>query len=245
MQGSGILIYSHKQIFIMSNSNRRSAFATPQSNPATKFIEWKSNDKCFNYYDKEAQKNVEIPLPFKFLVLDELHCIKGWNDASSSNIYSNEVKFISKEVMTVKPFKGNEIAKGYYKDIKDKVVAAGGHYTKSIYVMLEDGSLANISLKGSGVQKWGDFTQKTRNRLADEWVTVAKAEDGKKGAVKFSTPSFSFANSISDAEADLADEAFNILESYLKTYLAKAEPVIVEEEEEDDFEPTMEDGLDF
>lgn len=228
-----------------TTSNRKKAFEIPASNPATKFIEWKSNDKCFNYYDKEAQKNVEIPLPFKFLVLDELHCIKGWNDASSSSIYSNEVKFISKEVMTVKPFKGNEIAKGYYKDIKDKVVAAGGHYTKSIYVMLEDGSLANLQLKGSGVQKWGEFTQKTRNRLADEWVTVAKAEDGKKGAVKFSTPSFSFANSISDAEADLADEAFNILESYLKTYLAKAEPAIVEEEEEDDFEPTMEDGLDF
>jgi hypothetical protein len=228
----------------MSTSNRRAAFAQPQSNPATKFIEWKSNDKCFNYYDKDAQKNVEIPLPFKFLVLDELHCIKGWNDASSSNIYSNEVKFISKEVMTVKPFKGNEIAKGYYKDIKEKVVAAGGHYTKSIYVMLEDGSLANISLKGSGVQKWGDFTQKTRNRLADEWVIVASAEDGKKGAVKFSTPGFSFANSISDEEANMADEAFNILESYLKTYLAKAEPSIVEEEE-DDFEPTMDDGLDF
>ena len=227
-----------------TTSNRRQAFAQPQSNPATKFIEWKSNDKCFNYYDKDAQKNVEIPLPFKFLVLDELHCIKGWNDASSSNIYSNEVKFISKEVMTVKPFKGNEIAKGYYKDIKEKVVAAGGHYTKSIYVMLEDGSLANISLKGSGVQKWGDFTQKTRNRLADEWVIVASAEDGKKGAVKFSTPSFSFANSISDEEANMADEAFNILESYLKTYLAKAEPAIVEEEE-DDFEPTIDDGLDF
>jgi hypothetical protein len=228
----------------MSTSNRRAAFAQPQSNPSTKFIEWKSNDKCFNYYDKEAQKNVEIPLPFKFLVLDELHCIKGWNDASSSNIYSNEVKFISKEVMTVKPFKGNEIAKGYYKDIKEKVVAAGGHYTKAIYVMLEDGSLANISLKGSGVQKWGDFTQKTRNRLADEWVIVAKAEDGKKGAVKFSTPSFSFANSINDEEANMADEAFNILESYLKTYLAKSEPAIVEEEE-DDFEPTVDDGLDF
>lgn len=234
----------------MSNSNRRSAFATPQSNPATKFIEWKSNDKCFSYYDKEAQKNVEIPLPFKFLVLDELHTIKGWNDASSSNIYSNEVKFISKEVMTVKPFKGNEIAKGYYKDIKDKVVAAGGHYTKSIYVMLEDGSLANIWLKGSGVQKWGDFTQKTRNRLADEWVIVSKAEDGKKGAVKFSTPSFSFANSISDEEANMADEAFNILESYLKTYLAKADiDVILTGDIANDFNDMQDadddDGLDF
>jgi hypothetical protein len=159
------------------------------------------------------------------------------------------VKFISKEVMTVKPFKGNEIAKGYYKDIKEKVVAAGGHYTKSIYVMLEDGSLANISLKGSGVQKWGDFTQKTRNRLVDEWVTVSKAEDGKKGAVKFSTPSFSFANSISDQEANMADEAFNILESYLKTYLAKADiEVVLNGDIANDFndmQDAEDDGLDF
>lgn len=227
----------------MSTSNRRAAFAQPQSNPATKFLEWKSNEKCFVYYDKEAQKNVEVPLPFKFLVLDELHTIKGWNDATSSSIYSNEVKFISKEVMTVKPFKGNEIAKGLYKDIKDKVVAAGGHYTKSIYIMLEDGSLANLQLKGSAVQKWGEFTQKTRTRLVDEWVVVAKAEDGKKGAVKFSTPAFTFESSISDAEADLADEAYNILEAYLKTYLAKAEPIIAEEEE---YEPEMNaDGIDF
>ena len=210
----------------MSTSNRRSAFATPQSNPATKFIEWKSNDKCFSYYDKETALNVSIPLPFKFLVLDELHTIKGWNDATSSAIYSNEVKFISKEPMTVKPFKGNEIAKGLYKDIKEKIVAAGGHYTKSIYIMLEDGSLANIQLKGSAVQKWGDFTQKTRNRLPDEWVQVATALEGKKGAVKFNTPEFTFFKSLSEDEANLADNAFNTLETYLKAYLVKAEPII-------------------
>jgi len=210
----------------MSTSNRRQAFAQPQSNPSTKFIEWKSNDKCFSYYDKEEQKNISIPLPFKFLVLDELHTIKGWNDATSSAIYSNEVKFISKETLTVKPFKGNEIAKGLYKDIKEKIVAAGGHYTKSIYIMLEDGSLANIQLKGSAVQKWGDFTQKTRNRLPDEWVQVASALDGKKGAVKFWTPEFTFFKSLSESEMDLADEAFNILEAYLKAYLVKAEPII-------------------
>ena len=209
----------------MSTSNRRGAFSQPQSNPATKFFDWKSNDKCFSYYDKEKQENVLVPLPFKFLVLDELHAIKGWNDATSSGIFSNEVKFISKEPMTVKPFKGNEIAKGLYKDIKEKVQAAGGHYVKSIYIMLEDGSLANIQLKGAAVQKWGEFTSKTRQRLPDEWVIVESVVDGKKGAVKFYTPDFKFERSISDTEADLADEAFNVLETYLKTYLVKAEPV--------------------
>ena len=115
------------------SSNRQGAFSTPQSNPSTKFIDWKSNDKWFSYYDKDKKENVQIPLPFKFLALDELHSVKGWNDATSSGIYSNEVKFISKEILTVKPFKGNEIAKGLYKDIKDKVQSAGGHYVKSIY----------------------------------------------------------------------------------------------------------------
>jgi hypothetical protein len=213
-----------------TQSNRKKAFQTPQSNPATKFIDWKSNDKCFSFYNKETSSNEQIPLPFKFLVLDEMHCIKGWNDATQSAIFSNEVKFISQETMIVKPFKGNEIAKGLYKDIKEKVKSSGGHYVKSIYIMLEDGTLANLQLKGSSVQAWGEFTQKTRSRLADEWIEVKTAKDGKKGAVKFSVPEFTFLCSISDSEADQADEVFNILEAYLKTYLAKAEVPVVETE---------------
>jgi hypothetical protein len=207
----------------MSTSNRKQAFQTPQSNPATKFIDWKSNDKSFSYYDKDKKENVTINLPFTFLVLDEMHTVKGWNDATSSAIYSNEVKFISKEEMTVKPFKGNEIAKGLYKDIKEKIVSAGGHYCKSIYIMLQDGTLANIQLKGSAVQSWGEFTQKSRTRLSEEWVQVATAREGKKGAVKFNVPEFTFLRSLSDSESENADEAFNTLESYLKTYLNKVE----------------------
>lgn len=223
------------------SSNRRQAFSTPQSNPATKFLNWKSNDKCFSYYDREKKENVLVPLPFKFLVLDEMHTISGWNDATQSGIYSNEVKFISKETMTVKPFKGNEIAKGLYKDIKEKVKSAGGHYVKSIYIMLEDGSLANLQLKGSAVQVWGEFTAKGRQRLVDEWVVVDKAIDGKKGAVKFTTPDFKFLQSITDAESELADECFNLLEAYLTTYLSKAEPVIAETIDDE----APEDDLDF
>jgi hypothetical protein len=218
-------------------SNRKQAFSQPQTNPSTKFIEWKSNDKGFSYYDKETKENVAIPLPFKFLVLDELHTVKGWNDASSSQINSNEVKFISRDEMVVKPFKGNEIAKGLYKDIKEKIKAAGGHYVKSVYCMLEDGSIANLQLKGAACQSYGDFTAKTRSRLTDEWVVVAKAIDGKKGAVKYTTPGFEFDKSLSESEADLADEAFNTLEAYLKTYLTKAETInneVVEETIEDD-----------
>ena len=210
----------------MSTSNRKQAFAQPQSNPAAKFIDWKSNEKAFSFYDKENKVNVPIPLPFRFLALDELHTVKGWSDSCQSAIYANEVKFISKEPLTVKPFKGNEIAKGFYSDIKEKVKAAGAHYVKSIYVMLEDGSLANLQLKGASCQSWGDFTQKGRSRLPEEWVTVEKAIEGKKGAVKYYTPEFKFDKSLSENENTMADDAFAILETYLKAYLVKAEPVV-------------------
>jgi len=221
-------------------SNRRDAFNTPQSNPATRFLTWKSNDKCFEYYDKETKEKVQVPLPFKFLTLDEMHTVSGWNDATSSGIYSNEVKYISKEPLTVKPFKGNEIAKGLYKDIKEKVQSAGGHYVKSIYIMLEDGSLANLQLKGSSVQEWGVFTQKTRNRLPDEWIVVSKVKDGKKGAVKYTMPLFEFERSLNETEATQADEVFAVLEAYLKAYLVKSEPVVEDELETDDNDEVIE-----
>lgn len=222
----------------MSTSNRRAAFSQPTTNPAGKFFEWKSNEKTFVYFDKDTKTNVSIELPFKFLVLDELHTIKGWNDATESGIYSNEVKFISRDEMIVKPFKGNEIARGLYKDIKEKAKAAGGHYVKSIYIMLEDGSIANLQLKGAACQAWGDFTAKSKSRLVDEWVSVVGFDEAKKGSVKYTTPIFGYLCSLDGAEADLADEAFNVLEAYLKTYLAKAEPVIaeVDTDEVDDLE---------
>lgn len=219
------------------SSNRAKAFQAPLSNPSKKFLEWKSNDKCFSFYDKEKKENVLVELPFKFLVLDQLHTVSGWNDATSSGIFSNEVKFISKQVMTVKPFKGNEIAKGLYADIKEKVKNAGGHYVKSIYIMLEDGTLANIQLKGSAVQQWGEFTNKSLSRLPEEWVVVDKAIDGKKGAVKYTTPGFTFGGSLSDKEAAQADLVFDELETYLKAYLIKEEaPVEVEDLDTDDLD---------
>ena len=247
-------------------SNRKQAFATPQSNPATKFIEWKSNDKAFEYYDKaiaeslkgsdseviKEKANVKIPLPFKFLVLDELSFVKGWSDSLKNNIISNEVKFISKETITARCYHENasgkkvvtEIAKGLYKDIKDQIVTAGAKYHKSIYVMLEDGTLANIKLKGACVGKWADFTQRSKSRLPEEWVIVKTAKDDKKGAVKFSMPDFTFERTLSDSENEQADECFDTLESYLKAYLVKSEPVIEEEFSNDETE-ALQDDLEF
>ena len=61
------------------------------TNPTSKFMEWKSNNKSFSYYDKENKQNVEVKLPLTFLVLEEFHTIKGFSDADQTGIYSNEI----------------------------------------------------------------------------------------------------------------------------------------------------------
>lgn len=201
--------------------SRQAEFQTTSSNPTKKYFEWKSDDKCFAYYDKETKQNVKVELPFKFLTLMEFHTIKGWNDKNQSGVYSNEVKSIGNDELNVRLFKGNQSVKGVYKEIKDTIIAMGGHYTKSIYIMLEDGSIANVNIKGSSVQAWGDFTQKTRSRLSDEWIEVANAIELKKGKVNYSIPEFKFATSLNDSQCNLADNAYNQLKSYIDGYLAK------------------------
>ena len=203
-------------------------------NPATKFISWKSNEKTFSYYDKDKGENVLLKLPLKFIVLAQLNTVKGWNDALSGQIIANEVQHIGEDKLKVvcyhKDAKGEKkksaIAEGIYKDIKETIVSAGGRYHKSVYIMLEDGTIANIQLKGAGVQAWGEFSNRNKARLLDEWVVVKSFAEGKKGAVKFTTPKFEFLQSLNETENALVNDAFDVLKSYLNAYLRAKEPVM-------------------
>jgi hypothetical protein len=99
--------------------SRKSEFTSSYEKPATMYLEWSSNDKCFKYWNNDDKENVLVQLPFTFLVLKEMHTVKGWHDKSQSGIYANEVKNISSEVIEVKSFKGGLLAKGIYKEIKE------------------------------------------------------------------------------------------------------------------------------
>ena len=195
--------------------------APKSANPTSKHLEWKSNDKSFSYYDKSAGENVKVELPLKFLFLQNYHTVKGWNDASESGIYSNEVFYIGSEPMTVRSFKGGVIAEGLYKDIKPTITAAGGKYNRSIYVMLEDGTVANISLKGSGVRQWSDFMEANKNTIDNQWIEVLTSNDEKKGSIKYSTPEFTVGANLTKQDSAKADDVAAELKTYLDGYFNK------------------------
>ena len=191
------------------------------SSPVTQYLNWKSNDKSFAYYDKAKGENVLVELPIKILFLEHYHTVKGWNDASESGIYSNEVYSIGKEPLTVKAFKGGIIGEGLYKDIKENVKNAGAVYNRSIYAMTSEGSLINVSLKGSGVKAYSDFYNDNNHLLDNNWIEINSAKEGKKGAVKYTTPEFTLGSTISKEENKVADEAANALQTYMDSYFGR------------------------
>jgi len=211
------------------------------SNPATKFLQWKSNDKCFAYYDKEKGENVQVPLPFKFQFLEHFSTIKGWNDATETGIYSNEIMFTSKEELDVKTFKGVEIAKGLYKDIRSKVRDAGDKYHRSVYVLNEDGNIVNIQMKGAVVSAYSVFMDgdsKTgikghKHLIENNWVVVNKFQELKKGATKYSVPIFEVGSVFTDSEFKLANEKYKEIENYFDNCKGKADVNTVEVDDDD------------
>ena len=201
-------------------------------NPCKKFIAWKSDSASFVYYDKESEQNTTMPLPIRFVVLDQLNTIKGFCKADESGFVSNEVHRID-QVMNVRSFKGNFKAVGKYQDIKDEVKAAGGKFCKSVYVMLKntDGTfeLANFQFYGASLEPWIEFTKKNDIttigvEIKDEYL------EQKNGGIKFRQPVFGRLKI--NKEIILSAVAMDKeLQNYLKQYEAqKQEETIAKEE---------------
>lgn len=234
--GGGNFPRNLNTFFIMARISHTNNNESTTSNPTTKYLEWKSNEKNFRYYDKSASENVDVNLPFKFLFLQHYHTVKGWNDASASGIYSNEVFYIGSEEMTVRSFKGGVIAEGIYKDIKPKIINAGGKYHRSVYVMLEDGTIANLSFKGAVVKEWSDFIELNKKLVDNKWIEITEAKEEKKGSVNYTVPTFVLGANISKADATKADVVADELKDFLdrKSTAYANKPILVSTVEVDD-----------
>jgi hypothetical protein len=213
------------------------------SNPATRWFEWNGEKGLVRYYDKDKKENVDVPLPFTFLLLDQLASVRGWDDAGGCGIYSNEVKDTTKDTLVVKSFKSGTIAEGLYKDIKLQVNAAGGSYTANCYIAYKDGSgtlqLAAIRFKGAALGGWMEFTKAHRADLYKGAIKIDGYTEGKKGRVVFRVPTFKSVP-VSDETNDEATALDEDLQDFLSAYLSRnrrdaadsaAEPQHVSDEE--------------
>jgi hypothetical protein len=160
-------------------------------NPAVRWFEWNGEHGNIRYYDKDAKQNVDVSLPFTFLLLDQLGSVRGWHDASQSGIYSNEVKDTRQEVLVVKAFKAGVLAEGVYKEIKDRVNTVGGRFVANCYIAFKNGDglkIGSLRFKGAALGAWMEFCKQHRADLYKKAITIHGVTTGKKGRITFYTP---------------------------------------------------------
>jgi hypothetical protein len=210
----------------MSRSNN-----TEITSPVKRYYEWVGSKGCLKYFDKtkgEKGENVEVALPFTFLVLDQLNTIKGFSDKDQSGFWANEVRDITREKLTVRNKKG-VVATGLYKEMA-AVLNMGAEYCKSVYIACKgaDGKLeiCNISMKGSSIGPWIDLC-KGRD-IYKSAITISGATAAKKGKTDYFIPQFTLKTVTPESDA-AAIELDKELQEYLKAYFQRSNTQQVEE----------------
>jgi len=193
-------------------------------NPATRWFEWAGNTGKVRYYDKHANEMVDVPLPFTFLLLDELASVRGWHDASDSGIRSNMVRDVKADVLVVKAHKYGVIAEGHYRQIKDRVNAAGGKFTANLYIGYKDATgalqIGTLLLKGVALRSWMEFRQEHRKKVYEGAVTLTGYTEGKKGSITYRAPVFG----LKDVSTDTHQQATGLdmeLQVWLDAYFSR------------------------
>ena len=222
----------------MSRSNKSETAV----NPAVKFIEWNSEKGCFKYYDKATKKNIDIPLPTKFYVLDILKTIKGFSDSTQNGIWSNEVKNLSKQAFKVvtksKDGKFKTLSEGIYSATKDKIKSEGGKFTMSVYAAMvndqDEYEIVNFQLKGAALSGWVTFENENRNSVLTDEVICDDFSKEKKGATKYTVPVFRTEKATEEGN-DAAIELDIQLQEYLTSYFANTKSDVETEVDEKEY----------
>lgn len=206
----------------MSRSN-------PQvTTPAQKFFKWRGSTGDLVWYDRDSEKEIEVKRPFRFIVLDRLSTIKGYNKDTESGIWSNEVKNIKTDTLTVK-MKGSTFAVGQYDTIKNELKAQGGKFAQSVYIAFQESRgdsfewiIGNINFAGASLGAWFDFSRTVRVEKPGTGIVLQKEiNEEKNGATKFFVPTFGTFDTEPASEEIFAD-LDRELQDYLNVYLAQS-----------------------
>lgn len=163
------------------------------------YLKWKgaSDAGKFVTWDWEAEVDYNLD---EFIIIKTGYAIKGYSDKHNKQIYSNQIDAFTEE-LNVRAGE-DEIVKGIYRDIKDKIEGAGGKLHILLTCLTNSGEVVQVPLKGKAFANFLSFSD-TNDTSANK-VKFAGAEDGKKWAIKFRTPLFEVGSQITPEELEQA-----------------------------------------
>lgn len=192
-----------------------------EKNPKTKQLE-KVRDTGWYYWDKELNDGkggeVLVPMPVTFMWLESASSFTGYNEATNSSIYSNEVLDLKNDTMTVRMGK-DIIAEGTYAEVKDKVAAKGGKFCIPVYALM-DGEVVRFLMTGASLS-WINFNNRIKNNT--HAIVCYDTKQEKKGSNEYEVPVFKYLPA-EEEDKKLADEAYETqVKPYFEYMLSKVD----------------------
>lgn len=192
--------------------------------PCGRWFEYQAQKGVIQFYNKDTKANVEVGKVFNFILLDQLAGVRGWHNASNSGITSNEVRSSANDILIVKAFKGGEVARGLYTDIREKVKTAGGKFSANLYLAYngDDGklTLGCLQLHGAALGAWMEFEKSNRKEIYKQSIQICDHLPAQKGSIKYFDPIFKLCPLSPESEAQ-AIELDKQLQAYLEVSLKR------------------------
>ena len=143
-------------------------------------FKWASDAGHFTTYNKETATNDVVEVG-EIIVTDVSYTVKGWDEASNSSIYSNDIKLFRDEPFAVKS-KAWILVEWIYKDIKETILNLWAKLHIKVTGRMWEEEIS-FALKGNNYFQLSETLWALNikeNKLKFVWT-----EDWKVGAVKF------------------------------------------------------------
>lgn len=201
--------------------------------PIKKYISWQGSEGYWKYRQKQEDgSNITMSLGENIFIVPMVifNCVSGWNSQLEVGVRSNEVLHLGKELAVFAG--GSEIARGNWKDIKNKVVAMDGNFTIRMYAMLmekgKDSEMVVLDLSRSSLIPFYELKQKAQ---AGDLLKLGKnATAQKNGGVTYFIPTIENKGQKEQTKAD-AMKLWPPVAQYLnqREQFAETETAVTEE----------------
>ena len=192
--------------------------------PCKLWLQWSSDGSIWKAWNKEKKENEYFATePLRFIVLDVLSTLSGFNQKANKGYYSNELRSLKDKFRLM--CDGHLMAEDTWQNIKASF--SDVKFTASVYVMVKGGdiadyTLANLKLSGASLGSWIEFVRQsggTRALYENIVVGVDRVDSGKTGKVEYTFPVFAIkGKTLSDEASAKADELDISLQGYLDAY---------------------------
>lgn len=167
----------------------------------------------FESYDKDLQTTHQLT-PDQFIVLEVGYTITGWNASENAYMYSNMIRNLKTEELTVRTQweNGETVFTGVYD--RDAIKKIGGKFTSNV-IVLEKWILCNYQFTGGELLRWNEDKKLINTNKYK--VKFDGFEELVNGKVKYTVPKWKQGDVISDEEWKDINDKVEILKEYFSS----------------------------